>query len=283
MRRPHTGAEWALAALYAFTAIAVLGYGVFALHPERMPRIPWVLSFYTLSFRFFAQAHILVAAVVLAVPLVRRVRWRWVPALAIVFVLSFAAEFLSTGYGFPFGDYRYTALLGPRLGGRVPFVIPLSWFLMALPAFGLARAAFSRHAVARIGFAALLLAVWDLALDPAMSHLTAYWIWEESGSYYGMPWTNLVGWYGTGLVLMAALELLGVAGWVGRLETRWLAGYYGAVLLMPLGMMVAAGLWSGVALTILALTGSLVLSRGAVRKAQEPGVEAIPLTAVEQP
>ncbi|HKE57873.1 MAG TPA: carotenoid biosynthesis protein [Pyrinomonadaceae bacterium] len=43
-----------------------------------------------------------------------------------------------------------------------------------------------------------LLVAWDLLLDPAMNRVTSYWIWGEQGSYYGMPWTNLLGWAITG-------------------------------------------------------------------------------------
>jgi uncharacterized membrane protein len=149
-------------------------------------------------------------------------------------------------------------MLGPKLLGRVPYLIPLSWFLMAAPAWVLAR-----HVVpgpsrtfARVGLAAALLVTWDLALDPAMSFLAPYWVWERSGSYYGMPWVNLAGWFGTGLALMAALEVLQRRlDWAGGLSPRWCAGYYLAVLLMPLGMVAAAGLWIAVLVTVAALGG----------------------------
>jgi putative membrane protein len=245
--------EWsALWVLCGFTAVAVAGYWLFALNPERLALSPGALRFYAVSFRFFAQSHILLAGIVLGLVLFRAARWRWLAALAAVYLLSFASEFMSTGFGFPFGDYRYTALLGPKLGGRVPFVIPLSWFLMALPAYGLAAARFrgAGARTSRIALAAVLLTAWDLALDPAMSHLTAYWIWEQPGSYYGMPWVNLAGWYGTSLALMIALEVLRTSTWVGALETRWLAGYYATVLAMPVGMLAAAGAWGAVAVTL---------------------------------
>jgi uncharacterized membrane protein len=51
-----------------------------------------------------------------------------------------------------------------------------------------------------------LLVAWDLLLDPAMSKVTSYWVWGETGSYYGMPWMNLVGWGVTGLVLFIILN-----------------------------------------------------------------------------
>lgn len=262
---PRTPEGWALAALFAFTAVAVAGYGVFGLHPEHLPSGGFATRIYQVSFVFFARAQIALSALVLGVALVRHAGLRWVPALATVYLLSFLAEHVGTGYGFPFSGYGYTGMLGPKLLGRVPYLIPLSWFLMAAPSWVLARRLVPGAArwVPRVGLAALLLVVWDLALDPAMSYLAPYWVWERSGSYYGMPWVNLAGWFGTGLVLMAALEALDRRhGWAGNLSAEWCAGYYAAVLLMPLGMVAVAGLWLAVVATLVPLVALVVLVRG---------------------
>ncbi len=284
-RRPAIDAGTVvLAALYVFTAVAVAGYGVYGLHPERLPQSELALRLYASSFELFARMHIVVAALVLAVVLVRTLRARWLPAFVSVCVLSFTAEHLGTGYGIPFGGYGYTGLLGLKIGGRVPLLIPVSWFLMALPSWVLARSAFPEPGLrpGRVGLGALWLVAWDLALDPAMSFLTPYWQWAETGPYYGMPWLNLVGWYATGLALMTALELFAEsAGW-DRLGSRWMAGYYLAVVLMPLSMIAAAGLWVAVATTLLAMSACWGLTRAlAARRAVEPrrsaavaGVEA---------
>ncbi len=248
--------EWlGLTILLIFTLMAVLGYGIFALHPHLMPESPAVRRFYASSFQLFARAHIILSAVVLAIPLLRRARLRWLGAFGAVAAVSFLSEFLGTGYGFPFGAYEYSSLLGYKLGGRVPAVIPLSWFLMALPSWAMANVVFpGREGFwGRILLASYLLTAWDLALDPAMSFLTPYWIWEATGPYYGMPWVNLAGWMGTGIVLMLLLELLGARDWGQELSVPWLSAYYGVVLLMPLGMLAAAGLWLGVVVTALAL------------------------------
>jgi uncharacterized membrane protein len=175
--------------------------------------------------------------------------------------VSFLSEHLGTGYGFPFGHYDYTDLLGFKLGSRVPFLIPVSWFLMALPSWALANAVFPGGGGRwmRILLGAYLLTVWDLALDPAMSFLTPYWVWETKGPFYGMPWVNLAGWMGTGIVLMALLEWLGTWSWARSLSLPWLAAYYAVIFLMPLGMVVAAGLWAAVAVSLAALLPPLLL------------------------
>lgn len=263
----------ALLALLAFTLVAVGGYGWYALNPERLPGSPWALEFFTVSFQVFAQLHIAACALVLGLVLVGRLGWRWLPALGAVYLLSFLAEHVGTGYGIPFGGYGYTGLLGVKVGGRVPALIPLSWFLMALPAWLMARSLVgpSGGAASRILLGPLFLVAWDLALDPAMSYLTAYWRWEESGPYYGMPWLNLLGWYVTGVALLAALELLAGRSGLDRLPARWAGAYYGVVSLMPLGMLVAAGSWLGVVVTAVGMASCVGICRVAGRFVERGG------------
>lgn len=247
--------EWAsLAALLAFTLVSVGGYWNFALHPERIPGGPAATAFFRISFGFFAQIHILLAAACLGVVLVGRAGARWLPALVAVYALAFAAEHVGTGYGVPFGGYQYGGLLGVKLGGRVPALIPVSWFLMALPSWVLARHALPdrRRRIPRILLGAGWMVVWDLALDPAMSFLTPYWRWEHAGPYYGMPVLNLLGWSVTAAVLMATLEALADRTGIADLPPGWMTGYWVVVLLMPLGMVLAAGLWPAVLATLVA-------------------------------
>ncbi len=265
--RSQDPVDWlGLIFLALFTLVAVLGYGVFALNPGLIPDSDSARRFYGASFPLFARLHIVLTGVALAVPLFRKAGIRWLPALLAVFAVSFLSEFAGTGYGFPFGRYEYTGLLGYRLGGRVPALIPLSWFFMALPSWILARALFpGRSGIwGRVLLGAYLLTAWDLALDPAMSYLTPYWIWESTGPFYGMPWVNLLGWMGTGMVLMGLLEILGAGRWSKGISARWSLAYYAVVLFMPLGMVVAAGLWWALFATLLALAlpgGAFLLSR----------------------
>ena len=104
----------------------------------------------------------------------------------------------------------------------------------------------------------LLLLAWDLTLDPAMSEATRYWVWGEPGPYYGMPLMNLVGWYVTGVALMVALEKLGAREWLRRVSAGWQAAFYGANVILPLGMSVVAGLW-GAAVAMACVLGGVVV------------------------
>jgi uncharacterized membrane protein len=238
-----------LVALYVFTLAAVAGYAVFGVNPGRLLHLPaWAASFYATSFGFFAQGHVWLAMAVLVAVLLRHAGTRWLVPFAAMYGLSLGSELAGTTWGIPFGAYGYTALLGPMWLERVPVVIPLSWFFMAVPAYALAGR-LSRGPAGRILAGSFVLLAWDLALDPAMSYATRYWNWGETGPYYGMPWLNLFGWYATGVALMAVLVWRRAGEWTSRISDGWWAAFYGANMALPLGMCAAAGLWGAVAVT----------------------------------
>lgn len=262
-----------LAALYLFSVVALVGYATFGLDPSLLARYPRAAAVYGPAFTFFAQGQIWLAFGVLAAVATRAAGARWIPAFLVLYTISLASELLGTGTGLPFGEYHYTTALGPRWLGHVPLVIPLSWFFMAIPSYALAGPAAPRGAP-RILLASLVLLAWDLSLDPAMSRATTYWVWGEPGSYYGMPWLNLVGWYVTGLALMTALSARRLSGWIEALPPRWLAGFYGANLLLPLGMCVVGAMWGAVAATLGVLAATLLAARGSASVAVRGEVAA---------
>lgn len=261
---PGVTAEGALLAiLYLVTAAALAGFALFTLRPQLLNEIPGAAPIYARMFTFAPRAQIALAFAALAIVLVRRVRGRWLAAFAATYLLSLASELAGTTSGLPFGPYRYTDGLGTKLFGHVPVLIPLSWFFMALPSYALARRRFpgAGSTGARILAGSLVLLTWDLVLDPAMSFVTKYWVWGTEGPYYGMPLLNLFGWYVTGLVLMAAFALLRSDAWVAQLPTGWLAAFYGANLLLPVGMSLVGGHEGAVVATGAALALCAVVLR----------------------
>jgi uncharacterized membrane protein len=135
-----------------------------------------------------------------------------VPAIG----LSLGSELLGTSTGFPFGHYRYLSGLGYKIAGLVPFTIPLSWFYLGFSAYIIARAGLETLAIPQIlkyvgaiAFGSLLLTSWDFVLDPAMSQTTMpFWVWEQPGPFFGMPYENFAGWFGTGVVFMTVATLI---------------------------------------------------------------------------
>ena len=162
-------------------------------------------------------------------------------AFALIYSVSLVSELLGTTYGIPFGAYSYTALLGFKWFDRVPLLIPLSWFTMSWACWVIAR----QRTDWRFGrnFATALLVAWDLLLDPAMSKVTSYWIWGQSGTYYGMPWMNLLGWGVTGLVLFVILSKIAPAP---HSELRFAISVYVINFALPLGFCVLNQYWLAV-------------------------------------
>lgn len=263
----------ALAAVYAVSAFSLGGFATFGRHPERLADAPQAAAAYGWILLYAPRVQILVAFLALALVLVRRVQARWVGAFIAVYLLSLASELAGTTIGLPFGPYQYTPALGTKWFGHVPLLIPLSWFFMALPSYALARRRYATraHLMPRLLAGSLLLLSWDLSLDPAMSLVTSFWVWGTAGPYYGMPLLNLAGWYVTGLVLMVALAWLRADEWIARIPVWWLVAFYGANLLLPLGMSIVAGLWGAVVASLIALIACWLITRPATSRVWVPG------------
>lgn len=131
-------------------------------------------------------------------------------------IISFFSELIGTSTGEPFGNYTYTNFLGYKLFDHVPFSIPLSWFYVGFATFliGYVLAgmlSLNPKSLFAIIFGGWLLTVWDLVLDPAMAHESLgvkFWIWSETGAYFGMPGQNFFGWALTAVVFMGVARLL---------------------------------------------------------------------------
>ena len=243
---------WCLVVLGLFTVVTLAGFGSFGRHPELLARFPSSRGFYATAFEIFARGHVILAFVALALMLTQRVGARWIPALIAAGTLSLGVELLGTATGFPFSGYRYTELLGPRVVGLVPVLIPVSWFMMGFPSYVVARRMVRGH-LARMSLGALLLTTWDLTLDPAMSSLAPYWVWDGDGAYYGMPLVNLLGWFGTGLLIMAGFDAVRAGAVADRVPAPPMEAYYATVLGLSLAMTMIAGYWLAVILTVAVL------------------------------
>ncbi|SNQ46971.1 Carotene biosynthesis associated membrane protein [Frankia canadensis] len=132
---------------------------------------------------------------------------RWTAAYLVSTVgTGLAVETLGVHTGVPFGRYAYGGSLGPRVFG-VAAVVPLAWAMMAYPAYVLARR--HEHAPYRAALlGGLVLATWDLFLDPQMV-AAGHWTWSASGpALNGIPLTNFLGWLLVGTVLTGVLLAL---------------------------------------------------------------------------
>lgn len=114
--------------------------------------------------------------------------------LATVLPITLLIEVLGVATGFPFGNYKYDLLrLGPTVL-NVPILIPFAWLMMIYPASLVARD-FKLKPVPTVLLGALIMATWDLFLDPQMVN-EGYWTWLASGSpTKDIPLSNFFGWF----------------------------------------------------------------------------------------
>ena len=220
---------------------SLLGYGIFTSRPELLTQVDPGARFFTWAFYGFAVGNMLFGGLAVVAEAVLRDGKTGLWALVSVYIVSLVGELLGTTFGLPFGAYSYTALLGAKWFDRVPLLIPLSWFTMSWACWVIAR----QHTagVSAVVLSTVLLIAWDLLLDPAMSKVTSYWIWGEPGSYYGMPWINLLGWGVTGLVLFIILSKVAPAP---RGEIKFALWVYGINFALPLGFCLLNQYWSAV-------------------------------------
>jgi len=262
---------WLLLAIQAAIVVAsLLGYGIFTARPDLLLKVDPQAQFFTWAFHGFAVGNMLFGGLaVLAEALLRdRVRALW--AFLLVYTISLGSELLGTTYGVPFGAYSYTALLGVKWFDRVPALIPLSWFTMGWACWILARRVAS--GVGAVLLSTALLVAWDLLLDPAMSRVTSYWVWGDTGSYYGMPWINLIGWGITGWVLLFALSRVIPSPQTGP---RFAAAVYLVNFALPYGFCVLNRYWFAVVVGPLAIAFAYTIfarpwRRGGLSSTPEP-------------
>jgi uncharacterized membrane protein len=212
-------------------------------------------------------ATVVVAALATTTASRAAVRWggaRTAGAVAAVAGGTLLVEGVGSRTGLPFGRYAYTGALRPQLGG-VPALVPLAWFAMALPAREAARAALGARATVagRIVGGAAALTAWDVFLDPQMVG-EGYWRWQDRGAYRGIPATNFLGWFLTGLGVMTVLDVLlppepvpdavlvGEYAAMGVMETVGFGAFFGdrvvatagGAAMLPLAGLAARRLWS---------------------------------------
>ncbi|HET8522825.1 MAG TPA: carotenoid biosynthesis protein [Thermomicrobiales bacterium] len=265
MNHRVTGRSWIPRVLIIAHLVALV-FGLVGLlimlpHPDLWSSDPHAVRVFDFSMRYAGSTHILFGAAAMFTYGLVALGWRkTVIFAACAYSISICAELIGTGTGWPFGNYSYTDFLGYKVLGRVPFTIPMSWFYMGFASYLLGTVLAARRGVKRqtlwsLALGVWLLTAWDLVLDPAMAHPSLrvqFWVWHESGPYFGMPIRNLVGWSLTGLLFMVASRWL----WRSQADGRTLPAtipliVYTANLGFAMVLSAGVGLWVPILLSAL--------------------------------
>ena len=121
-------------------------------------------------------------------------------------LLSMVIETIGILTGFPYGYFNYTNKLGPKIFvipitlsfGFVPLVIA-SWYLVDNLKL--------KNILNKIIIGTLLLVIFDLVIDPGAVALN-FWEWDVKGFYYGIPFSNFLGWIFTSFISMSIIFYL---------------------------------------------------------------------------
>ena len=111
-------------------------------------------------------------------------------------------ESVSLRTGFPFGYYRFTDLMGPKLFD-LPILLALAYVGMGYLSWVLAvvildcqNEPLSGRKIVLLPLAAsFVMTVWDFSMDAVWADIDHAWVWRDGGSYYGVPISNFFGWF----------------------------------------------------------------------------------------
>jgi putative membrane protein len=111
-------------------------------------------------------------------------------------------EGVSLRTGFPFGHYRFTDLMGPKLFD-LPILLALAYVGMGYLSWVLAVVILDcqneplsgRNIVLLPLAASFVMTAWDFSMDAVWADIDHAWVWRDGGPYYGVPTSNFFGWF----------------------------------------------------------------------------------------
>ena len=142
------------------------------------------------------------------------------PALRLALIalpVGWFAEQMGASYGWFFGSYDYTDVLGPQLGS-VPVVIPMMWFALSYTGYVMANlivwqapsdgATSVRRSLVMAFLAALIVTAYDLGVDPYMVYKLKAWIMvKRDGWWFGETLQGFAGWMLVAFAIVFAFRL----------------------------------------------------------------------------
>ncbi len=201
----------------------------------------YTATVYRFGWQWSGQVYIVLG--MLAALLHSAPRFGWGRALALFAAaagVALLSELGGTNVGLPFGPYHYTPMLGYMIAGDVPYPIPISWYYMLYCCLAFCARLLvtdDRNATKWrwAAVSALFLTAWDVPMEVQMTNVhPAHWAWDlervpawipewlGGPLFHGMPLSNWIGWYVTGL-LVSRLMLAIVP------PTRWRLTLAGAL------------------------------------------------------
>lgn len=251
MDRPLSNPPWVMLAvrfkqIVQRDKLAWAFIGAWALGMISLPIILW-----TVGDSFLPNAVTVTTALqAVAVIAVLGKAWGWrraIVSISTIALFGWLIEYIGSTTGIPFGVYTYSDRLQPQLAG-VPLLIPIAWFMLLPCAWTVASALAGGRRWLFLLLSIAAFVAWDLFLDPQMVKWE-FWRWAEPGGYFGVPWTNYLGWALAALVMTLVVRppqktlppLLAIYGLTWFFETFGLLFFWGLVGPALIGGVVMGG------------------------------------------
>ena len=207
----------------------------------------------------------LLAATTTLVGLARRLPLQNVVAVALIATgIAFAILWIGALTDIPFGRREFSARLGDRLVGQVPWTLPFLWVTLTVAGRGVARLILrpwrklTYYGLWVMGLATLLSLTFDFALEP-FAFIRGWWRWEAlpgTPAWHSAPWVNFLGWTLTTLLIYGFTTPWLLNKQPVKQPTDWHPLLVWCSLLLLLGTVSAlAGAWDAV--SIIALLGCM--------------------------
>ncbi|WP_435333620.1 bisanhydrobacterioruberin hydratase [Haloarchaeobius sp. TZWWS8] len=175
---------------------------------------------------FFILFGVLVMRLPLVAGVLPLVGKRAAASLGLLTLYAYGIELVGVRTGWPYGEFHYEISLGPMLFGEVPLGLPVFFFPLVLNAYLLVLLLLGDGAanrLVRILATVGVVLLTDLVLDPGA---VAVNFWEYAahpdgvGGYYGVPWSNYLGWMLSATVAVVAFDVaFSRADLLARLES----------------------------------------------------------------
>jgi uncharacterized membrane protein len=111
-------------------------------------------------------------------------------------------ESVSLRSGFPFGYYRFTDLMGPKVFD-LPILLALAYvgmgylsWILAVVILDCQNEPLSGRKIVLLPLAAsFVMTAWDFSMEAVWADIDHAWVWRDGGLYYGVPPSNFFGWF----------------------------------------------------------------------------------------
>lgn len=118
---------------------------------------------------------------------------RFLIFILIAYCIGFSAEMCGINLGFPFGNYQYSSICGPKWW-NTPWLIGLLWASSTYASFSIARGLFPGDALFMLLCGSLILVGFDFMIEP---FAIRYGLWQWQGG--AIPDLNYYSWFMVGL------------------------------------------------------------------------------------